>query len=122
MFLSVVFIFIMYILSWRDATVSIIYDTWILTYFFIEFAFKKRPIKLFKVLKNMTLVIIFILFICSIDYYSVSEPVKEIDKTEKPETIVESNSEIPNLPSGKYVRERKYVDGKLVKITYRKIE
>lgn len=123
--LSFLFIFIMYLLSWRDITVLIIYSSWVILYLFsfipdINYVLEKYKLK---ILKNIILIIIFLVFISSIDYYSIPKPIiinDEYDNEYKPE-MKNSNSDFFTLPPGKYERERIVVNGKVIKTIYRKI-
>lgn len=115
-------IIIMTIISSRDLTVLCIYTGWIMLYCLLEILINhennERHIGLITVVRYIIIIILFVLSLATMDYYSVNDKPTQ----NKPEEVIESTSEIPKLSSGTYVRERVVVDGKVVKVSYRKIK
>lgn len=113
---------IMAIISSRDLTVLCIYTGWIILYCFLEVLINhennERYIGLITVVRYIVIIILFVLSLATMDYYSVNDKPTQ----NKPEEVIESTSEFPKLSSGTYVRERVVVDGKVVKVSYRKIK
>ncbi len=112
----------MAIISSRDLTVLCIYTGWIILYCFLEVLINhennERYIGLITVVRYIVIIILFVLSLATMDYYSVNDKPTQ----NKPEEVIESTSEFPKLSSGIYVRERVVVDGKVVKVSYRKIK